>query len=84
MNSYETSSTSIKKAGCVQNGPENVVDMVFDHPNEEADFCLNRCPHQNKVCKGSCPEFEKFYETIEEKTRNEVVDHRDYKNRRIN
>lgn len=25
-----------------------------------ADFCLNRCPHQEKPCKGDCFEMKEF------------------------
>ena len=27
---------------------------------ESADFCLNRCPHKDKPCKGDCPEMKDF------------------------
>lgn len=25
-----------------------------------ADFCLNRCQHKEKPCKGDCPEMKEF------------------------
>ena len=27
---------------------------------EIADFCLNRCPHEEEPCKGDCPEMKEF------------------------
>lgn len=36
--------------------------VTFDgHVNEDADFCLNKCPHPEKSCKGICEEYEEFY-----------------------
>ena len=31
--------------------------------DEEADFCLNRCPHKEKPCNGDCPEIKEFRKT---------------------
>ena len=33
-------------------------------PAEIVDFCLNKCPHPKKSCKGTCPEFKEFEKKI--------------------
>lgn len=33
----------------------------------EADFCINHCPHSDCDCDGTCPEWEEFEKTLEDK-----------------
>ena len=34
-----------------------------------ADFCINRCPHKEKPCKGECVEYKEFKRSLREKRR---------------
>ena len=43
-------------------------------PNEVADFCLNKCPHSNKPCKGTCEEYREFARKYYKTTRKEEKD----------
>ena len=43
-----------------QNSRNTQSFFVFKNPTSEADFCLNKCPHEDKECKGTCPEFKNF------------------------
>lgn len=33
---------------------------ITGNPTEYADFCLNKCPHADEECNGSCAEFRAF------------------------
>lgn len=38
--------------------------FVFKNPNEVADFCLNKCPHPDETCHGTCPEYKNFIKEL--------------------
>lgn len=42
-------------------------NWVFNHPTEEADFCLNHCPHPDILCDGNCEEWRKFEQILRSK-----------------
>lgn len=42
----------------------------YFRPSEVADFCINKCPHKDKPCKGTCREFKNFKKNLKGEQKN--------------
>ena len=51
-----------------RSGTWNTVEPCIKS-EDRADFCLNRCPHADKPCKGDCPEMKDFRKNHKELTK---------------
>lgn len=50
--------------GYVASRNANFDRPIILKPSKVADFCMNKCPHTDKPCEGSCEEFKTFKKNL--------------------